>query len=260
MVYNYYIYLYLYLYFFINIEHKFDNIKDEFQKQYYIINDKICEYEKLIEEKKKYEESLDAQDICKRIRLSNQMELLLDEIKSFISNLKKKYKKEDEKNKIDLLEKRYTFLKDDFQTIHIKKDMLDINSYLNQSKDPGSSDIIRSNHESDRPLSDVEKKIIDEFEIESIKIDTKIDELGHAISTLKIAAVEVGEAIKGTQITKIIPKAVLVTNEVKSKTEMVNDLIKEIRKPCNFFCDLILILILLGLICILISIIRHKYF
>ena len=114
--------------------------------------------------------------------------------------------------------------------------------------------------ESDRELYDIEQDMIDEFNLEVIKINQKVDELGNIIPKLKISAEEIGKQIRGMPIKKIIPKAVFITKEVKSKTEMVNDYIKEIKKPCNFCCDLILLLILLGLICILISIIRQKYF
>lgn len=141
-----------------------------------------------------------------------------------------------------------------------------MNLYLSEEKkDPGSSDYLRDNNnsgEDDRSLYDIEEKIIDEFKIGTLKIDTKIDELGHEVPKLKMAAKEIGDIIKGNnvQITKIIPKAVKIINETESKTEMVNDLIKKLRKPCNLICDLILTLILLGLICVLVSIIRHKYF
>ena len=174
--------------------------------------------------------------------------------------MKNNYKKEEQK--INLLNEKYKFLGEKFGTIVVKKDILNINSLISQNKDPGSSDKIRRNDmdESDRELYDIEKDMIDEFNLEVIKIDKKIDELGHIIPSLKIAAEEIGKQIRGIQITKIIPKAVFITKEVKSKTEMVNDYIKEIRKPCNFCCDIILLLILLGLICILISIIRQKYF
>ena len=176
--------------------------------------------------------------------------------------MKKNYKKEEEKNKINLLYEKHKSLEEKFGRIVIKKDIINVNSLINQSRDPGSSENIRRNDhdESDRELYDIEQEMIDEFNIEVIKIDKKIDELGNAVTVLKLEAEKIGNQIRGMPITKIIPKAVFITKEVKSKTEMVNDYIKEIKKPCNFCCDLILILILLGLICILISIIRHKYF
>ena len=263
MVFNIFYLIFLY----INKEHKYDYIKDEFQKKYFILNDKMKECEKLFEEKDKYEESLDPKDICKRLRLTKQIEVLLNYIKSYIDNLEKKYKTEDKSNKIKILKERYKVLKKDkFETIHIKNDILNnFNELINKKEDPGSSsNILRNdiNSEEERSLYDEEKKIIDEFKLESVKVDTKVDELGRVVAQLKIEALEIRDQLKGSnvQITKIIPKAVIITEDVKSKTEMVNDYIKEIRKPFNFCCDIILILILLGLICVLISIIKHKYF
>ena len=225
----------------------------------------MLECEKLFEEKDKYEEITDAKDILKRLRLSQQIEILLNEIESSIKNLEKKYKKDNQVNEINLIKERHKFLKEEkFEKIHIKNNLL--NSYLinSENKEPGSKDNLRSNNNSDedRSLYDIEKEFIDEFKLGTIQIDKKVDELGRLVPKLKIAAEEIGKIIKGNniQITKITPKAVKIIDEVKSKTEMVNDYIKEIRKPFNFCCDIILIIILLGLICVLISIIKHKFF
>ena len=144
---------------------------------------------------------------------------------------------------------------------------MSLSNFLQQTdkKDPGSNDLINNesceNGEEGTERSIIEQGIIDEFNIRKIEQNVKIDELGNKISDLKILAEDINNQIKGinVKVTKVIPEMVIVVNNVKSKNEMVTDLIKQIRKPSKFCCDIVLILILLGLICVLISIIRHKY-
>ena len=59
--------------------------------------------------------------------------------------MKKNYKKEEEKNKINLLYEKHKSLEEKFGRIVIKKDIINVNSLINQSRDPGSSENIRRN-------------------------------------------------------------------------------------------------------------------
>ena len=141
-----------------------------------------------------------------------------------------------------------------------------LNSFLVDKSDPGSNDSLprgeNESNEKERSIYDIEEKIIEEFKLRVKKQNTKIDELGNLISELKIHAKEIGEQIKGSNITikKIIPKAVVIIDNVEKKKDYVTDLVKKLRNKYNICCDIILFLILLGLICFLLSIIRHKYF
>ena len=89
-----------------------------------------------------------------------------------------------------------------------------------------------------------------------------LDELGNKISGLKMLANQIGDQIIGSNktITKIIPKAVIVIDDIENKTNETKEVVKKLRNPCRKIFDITLLMILLGLICVLISIIRHKYF
>ena len=136
----------------------------------------------------------------------------------------------------------------------------------NDKKDPGSVDVLREDvnnisQESERPIYAEEEVIIGEFKMRVEKQNVMIDDLQNAVTGLKAQVKEIGDQIKGINIPvkKIIPKAVIVINNIESKNKRLTDLIKKIRSPCDLFCDILLIVILFGLICILISIIKHKY-
>ena len=75
-------------------------------------------------------------------------------------------------------------------------------------------------------------------------------------------AQEIGNQINGPNktITKLIPKAVIVIDDIENKTNETKEVVKKLRNPCRKIFDITLLMILLGLICVLISIIRHKYF
>ena len=204
--------------------------------------------------------------------MDKEIEIILKEIHFSIEKLKKKYKNDKEKNSIIiLLRNKYNFLNQKYNNIEIntnkEQKAMSLSTFLQQTdkKDPGSNDLINNesseNGEEGTERSIIEQGIIDEFNIRKLEQNVKIDELGNKISDLKILAEDINNQIKGinVKVTKVIPEMVIVVNNVKSKNEMVTDLIKQIRKPSKFCCDIVLILILLGLICALISIIRHKY-
>ena len=65
---------------------------------------------------------------------------------------------------------------------------------------------------------------------------------------------DIGKKVKQTE--KKIDKT---HKKMKTQNERVIELINKIRSPEKLCCDIILILILLGLICVLYSIIKHKY-
>lgn len=214
MYYNYYL-----------IAHKYDYIEDEFQKEYYKLNDKLKDCEKLFDDREKYEESLSGKDICERLRINNNIELLLNEIKAYLDYNKKEFKKDEEKKKLELLNKKYKLLCDKYNNIEIKTNnnnkIKSLNSFLVDKSDPGSNDSLprgeSESNENERSIYDIEEKIIEEFKLRVKKQNTKIDELGNLVSELKIHAKEIGEQIKGSNITikKIIPKAVVIIDNVE---------------------------------------------
>ena len=49
------------------------------------------------------------------------------------------------------------------------------------------------------------------------------------------------------------------TVKVQTQNERVKDLLNKIRTSDKICCDIVLILIVIGLICVLYSVIKHKY-
>ena len=60
--------------------------------------------------------------------------------------------------------------------------------------------------------------------------------------------------IKGTD-----DKIKKTTVKVQTQNERVKDLLNKIRTSDKICCDIVLILIVIGLICVLYSVIKHKY-
>lgn len=234
------------------------------------LNDIIKDCEKLFEDKEKYE-GLNGKDIYQRLKIDKEIDLLLITIKKNIDKLKKKFGKDKEKEqKIILINRNYELLYNKYNNIEIKpkKKIISLEEFMksNDKKDPGSVDVLREDvnnisQESERPIYAEEEVIIGEFKMRVEKQNVMIDDLQNAVTGLKAQAKEIGDQIKGINIPvkKIIPKAVIVINNIESKNKRLTDLIKKIRSPCDLFCDILLIVILFGLICVLISIIKHKY-
>ena len=251
------------------IEHKYDDIKDEFQKKYLILNDKIKLCENLFDDKEMYRNNT-GKAIYERLKIDKKIGVSLEEIKSYLDAFKKKYEKvkdEEKKNTIKLLNDKYELLFNRYKNIHIKRKSNIENDSNNLIKgnniELGSNDIMRSvdSEENGKPITEEELEILKHFNMRIEKQDDLLKNLRMKVKNLKEKGKEIGEQIKGFNIPvkKITPKCVIVINDVKSKTEMVNDVIKKIRDPSKMLCDIILIMVLLGLICVLVSIIRKKY-
>ena len=88
-----------------------------------------------------------------------------------------------------------------------------------------------------------------------------LDQLGNAVKNLgneaKIAESANEEINKKTK--KLSKKMEKTGEKVKGQTDRLTDLVIKIRSSDRICCDIVLILILLGLICVLYSVIRHKF-
>ena len=91
--------------------------------------------------------------------------------------------------------------------------------------------------------------------------DEKLDEIAEGIKILKHEGEMAGIGIKEVgERTKKTGKDMDKTHErVKTQNERISELVNKIRSSDKICCDIVLILILLGLICVLYSIIKHKY-
>ena len=91
--------------------------------------------------------------------------------------------------------------------------------------------------------------------------DDKLKEIRKGIQRIKIEAEKAGEGLKEIGI-KVKQNEVHIDKtgkKLQTQNERVKDFINKIRSSDKICCDIVLILILIGLVCVLYSIIKHKY-
>lgn len=91
--------------------------------------------------------------------------------------------------------------------------------------------------------------------------DDKLIDIRKGIQAIKIEAEKAGEGLKEIRI-KVKQNEVHIDKtgkKLQTQNERVKDFINKIRSSDKICCDIVLILILIGLICVLYSIIKHKY-
>ena len=105
------------------------------------------------------------------------------------------------------------------------------------------------------------KKKIEEWKMKKNEQDGELEEIRKIIKNMKGVAITIGDNINSVEIkTKDLGGEIDVTNKkIETQNERLKELIKKIR-PCEkFCCDIILILIFLGLLCVLYSLIKNRY-
>ena len=91
--------------------------------------------------------------------------------------------------------------------------------------------------------------------------DDKLKEIREGIQRIKIEAEKAGEGLKeiGKKVIQNEDHIDKTGKKLQTQNERVKDFINKIRSSDKICCDIVLILILIGLICVLYSIIKHKY-
>lgn len=91
--------------------------------------------------------------------------------------------------------------------------------------------------------------------------DDKLKELRIGIQAIKIEAEKAGEGLKeiGIKVKQNKDHIDKTGKKLQTQNERVKDFINKIRSSDKICCDIVLILILIGLVCVLYSIIKHKY-
>ena len=173
----------------------------------------------------------------------------------------KKYKDLQNKEKImDLLEKKVKILESKYGGEEIDEDEIKDNRTALEKLD----DILNKNIEDstqERKLNEKEKNKINEWDERKKEQDEKLEEIGKGVQQLKHLAEMAGIGInKLGERTKMTERNIDITHKkVKTQNEKLSELVNKIRSSDKICCDIALILILLGLICFLYSIIKHKY-
>ena len=176
----------------------------------------------------------------------------------------KKYPDIETKDKIfNLLKEKINILKKTFDGDELDEDeIIDNRTALEKFEDilqkqKYSND---STQDRERGLFKEEEDKIKEWEDKKEKQNEGLNALGEGIKNLKHEVKNAGQGIKDIgKIEKKTGKNIDKTKvRIKTQNERLSELVNKIRASDKICCDIILILILLGLICVLYSIIKHK--
>jgi DNA anti-recombination protein RmuC len=91
--------------------------------------------------------------------------------------------------------------------------------------------------------------------------DDKLKVIRKVIQEIKIEAEKAGEVLEeiGKKVKQNEDHIDKTGKKLQTQNERVKDFINKIRSSDKICCDIVLILILIGLVCVLYSIIKHKY-
>ena len=220
-----------------------------------------------LNEAKKGKKVLELKNVEKQIEnlLVEMKQELIDLEKELMAQKKKpsKYKDLEAKEKImDLLKKKVDILKSKYNGEEIdEEEVKDNRTALEKFEDILKKKRNFEDSTQDRELTEDQINKMNEWNRRNKGQDEKLDEIAEGIKILKHEGEMAGIGIKEVgERTKKTGKDMDKTHErVKTQNERISELVNKIRSSDKICCDIVLILILLGLVCVLYSIIKHKY-
>jgi len=259
-----------------SIENKFNHIKDTFIQLKFKINEKITVCESMINEKDNLNDAQTGKEIAKKHKLDNEINDKLIEIDSDLKELekelkaqkKKKDKFPDTETKEEILEKlneKVHILKNKYKGEEFSEEELIGNKSALEQLDNLLEERKKNSSEEDgeerRDLTEEEKNKLKEWKRKVKEQDEMLDDIYAGVVNIKEEAIQAGEGIEGVgkKVKKLHPKVDKTTKKIKTQNERLKELVNEIRSSDKICCDIILILIFLGLVCVLYSVIKHKY-
>ena len=159
------------------------------------------------------------------------------------------------KEKINIIEKKYKGEDLDEEEINDNRTALEkFEDLLKKQKN-----IRDSTQERDIFLEEEDK--IREWDEIKKQQDEGLEAVHKGVKNLKYEAENAGKGIDeiGHIEKKTVKKIYNTTKKIHSQNERLKELVNKIRSSDKICCDIVLILILLGLICVLYSIIKHKF-
>ena len=232
-------------------------------------------FENLIEERNKLKDASEGKKIMERKKIEKKIESLLEDIKSDIKEMEKeiKYQKKnpkkftdiETKNKIlDLLIKKLDLLKSKYEDSENSNDEYSQNEneiqtleqFLNSNKGGNGY-----NGYGGRELYQEEEDKIKEWKNRINDQDNQLEEIHKGVGQLKYEADVAGDGINnlGTKIKNVVQHADKTQKSINSQNSRLKELIFKFRSADKFCCDIILILIVIGLVFTLYSVIKHKF-
>lgn len=255
------------------LENKFNDVKDLFDRLKFKLNEKIKKCEKLLDEKDKLYDATSPQEVYNRKKLEKDIEGLIDDIHSDIKELeielkaqKKKPKKyhniETKEEILDLLKQKMKMLRYRFDEIEVKEEeVVENKTELERLEGLLEERKNKENNYVDRDLYDEEQDKMNEWKDRIKKQDEQLDIVHEGVKALKYELHQAGEGIDEIKrrVKKTHKKMNKTHKKVVTQTQKLKDLFFKIRSVDKLCCDIVLLLILLGLIGVLYAVIKEKY-
>ena len=236
----------------------------------YQLSEKLSKFEAFLVLKQNYEKSDEARDIIEKYNVEKKLEDLHKDIQKDIEALEKELKAQgnkdnvydlDQKKKIcQLLKEKAEILEKKYKGEDYEEELNNHNQNIEQLEDFLKKSKIEENSEL-RKLYQEEKDKIEQWKGRVKKQDEKLEEVRWAIIQIKEGAIQAGKAIEdiGKRTKKTDDHMTRTVEKTKTQNERVKELVNKMRSSDKICVDITLILILFGLICVLYSIIKHKY-
>ena len=235
----------------------------------YKISQNLSKAEALKNEVDKLANDMDPKKIKQKMEAESKIESLFDEIKRDLNTMKidlkskkksKNYSKDfEEKEKMyKLLDERFRLIKDAENGVAVKEEIKN-----NKQQIAHLEEVLKERQDvPEREIDEGEKEKIQEWKSRVKQQDAYLD----AIEEDVIAIGREDKKAEGTiddigrNVQKVSKHVDKTTSEVKSKNEQLKDVLDKIRSGDKCCVTLIMILILFGLIVVLYSIIKKKWF
>lgn len=245
-------------------------MKDSFIRVKFQLGEKMSKFETFLFQKEKYEKSKKNKDAVEKLRVEEKLEKLNKEIKEDIIELEKELKAQKNKKQyydIEQKEQIFELFKEKIKILEQKYSGEDVDGELNENKEEIEKleDFLKrskfNENSEQRELYEEEKNKMGEWNERVKGQDKKLEDIRIGVRIIKGEAEKAGEAIKdtGKKVKKLDKHMVQTTEKLKTQNERLKDLVNKIRSSDKICVDLILIMILFGLVCVLYSIIKHKY-
>ena len=258
--------------YYIFLGNKYNDIKDTFERLKLQLNEKISKCETLLDQKEQLQDAQTGKELVELKKIENKIEDLLQLMEEEINDLEKELKSQKKKPKkypdietkdkiFHLLKEKINILKKTFNGDELEEDeIIDNRTALEKFEEKLQKQKNMGDSTQEREIFKEEEDKIKEWDEKKNRQNEGLNILGEGIKNLKHEVKNAGEGIN--EIGKIEKKTGKNIDKTKgtiqTQNERLKELVNKIRGSDKICCDIILILILLGLICVLYSIIKHK--
>ena len=161
----------------------------------------------------------------------------------------------------DSLKEKVKILKNKYNGEEVEEELIDNQTALEKLENILEKRKEMGENSDERELYEEENDKIEDWKARVKDQDEMLDEVEEGVKNIKNEAERAGEGISNInkKVKKTQKKMDKTSKKVKTQNDKLKDLVEQIRSSDKICCDLILILILLGLICVLYSVIKHKF-